>query len=82
MPDRKHQPAAGADDRPPDEDEDGGVRRPLIGLVVVVAAGIGFIVALTLIERHLGPPQVATVATVANTVRPQHVPEQFPWQLP
>lgn len=79
MPDHKHQAAAVADDSSLDEDEDGGVRRPLVALVAVVAAWASLIATLTLIERHLGPPQEVTAATIA---RSQSSPEQFPWQPP
>lgn len=78
MSDGQHQPAVITEEHSHDED-DGGVRRPLLTLVVVVAAGVGLILALTLIERHLGPSQAATAATVAGSRR---TPDQPPAQPP
>lgn len=66
-----------ADEYPLVGDDDGGVQRPLIALVVVVATGISMIVALTLIERYLGPPQEATVVAAPGT---QRTPDQLPAQ--
>ncbi len=66
------------DDNGHSTDDDGGVRRPLIALAVVVAVAAGFNLALTLIERQRTPAHANDAATVSAASGYQRSPGQPP----